>query len=247
MSPIDPSTTVGQLVADRPGRARVFEQFGLDYCCGGKTTLREACVVRGVDPQDVVRALHQADTSSASTDGTDWACTPLVELITNILDTHHAYLRRELPRLTQIAGKVREVHEARHPELAEVQQIFEDLRAELEAHMMKEEHVLFPMIQRMESDGAVAAAHCGTVQNPIRVMEHEHDSAGAALLRLRTLTDGYAPPANACNTYRALLSGLAELEQDLHRHIHKENNILFPRAVELEAALCGATTVGRSA
>lgn len=247
MKPIDLTTTVGQLVAERPGRARVFEQFGIDYCCGGKVPLQEACATGGIEAQAVLRALHQADANPAPTDSADWAHAPLAELITNILETHHAYLRRELPRLTQIAGKVLEVHGTRHPELSEVQAVYDDLRAELQMHMMKEEQVLFPMIQAMEADGVVAAAHCGSVQNPIRVMEHEHDSAGAALLRLRTLTGGYIPPADACNTYRAFLSGLAELEQDLHQHIHKENNILFPRAVELEAALSGTAAVGHDA
>lgn len=247
VKPVDPRTTVGQLVAERPGRARVFERFGIDYCCGGKVPLQEACAASGTDAQEVVRALNQADASSAPADGTDSAHASLAELITNILETHHAHLRRELPRLTQMAGKVLEVHGTRHPELSEVQAVYNDLRAELQMHMMKEEQVLFPMIRAMEADGVVAAAHCGSVQNPIRVMEHEHDSAGAALLRLRTLTGGYTPPADACNTYRAFLSGLAELEQDLHQHIHKENNILFPRAAELEATLSGTATVGHDA
>lgn len=247
MNPIDPTTTLGQLVTERPGRARVFEQFGIDYCCGGKTSLHEAWATAGIDPQAVLRALNEADASPARTAEKNWADAALGELIQNILETHHAYLRRELPRLTQMAGKVREVHAAKHPELTEVQATYEGLRAELEAHMMKEEHVLFPMIGTMESSGVVEAAHCGSVRNPIRVMEHEHDSAGAALRRLRTLTGDYAPPADACNTYRVFLSSLAELERDLHQHIHKENNILFPQAVELEAALSGTATVGRDA
>ncbi len=247
MIPIDSTTTVGQLVAERPARARVFKQMGIDYCCGGKTPLRDACAAGGIDAQKVVDALNRVDAEATLTDETDWTRAPLADLLANILDTHHAYLRRELPQLTQIAAKVREAHMARHPELTEVQAVFNDLRAELETHMLKEEQVLFPLIQTMESDGAVAAAHCGSVQNPIRVMECEHDAAGAALLRLRTLTSGFTAPADACNTYRVLLSGLAELETDLHRHIHKENNILFPRAVELEAALSGAATFGRHA
>lgn len=245
MSPIALTTPVGQLVVQRPARARVFERFGIDYCCGGQTPLHAACAAGGLDPQDVVRALHEADADLSLTGATDWTNASLADLVANIVDTHHAYLRRELPRLTQLVTKVRAAHGARRPELTEVEAVYGDLRAELEAHMMKEERILFPMIETMASGGACATVHCGSVQNPIRVMEHEHDSAGAALARLRELTAGYAPPADACNSYRALLGGLAELEADLHTHIHKENNILFPRAVELEATLCGSVTAAR--
>ncbi len=247
MKPIDSTVSVGQLVAERPLRARVFERFGIDYCCGGKAPLGEACAAGGIDPLVVVRALNEADAGTAPTDQPDWINAPLARLIANILDTHHAYLRRELPRLAQFAAKVRDAHQARHPEVTEVQKVYNQLRTELETHMMKEERILFPLIQAMESGGRAAAAHCGSVQNPIRVMKDEHDAAGTALLRLRTITDGYAPPADACNTYRALLSGLADLETDLHQHIHKENNILFPRAVALEAALSRAAAAGRRA
>ncbi|HPM22813.1 MAG TPA: iron-sulfur cluster repair di-iron protein [Phycisphaerae bacterium] len=245
MSPIELATPVGQLVAERPARARVFERFGIDYCCGGQTPLRDACAAGGIDPRAVAAALGAADADATATNDADWTTAPLADLIANIVDTHHAYLRRELPRLTQLVAKVYQVHGTRHTELTDVQEVFGDLQAELEAHMMKEERILFPMIETIASSGAHSAAHCGSVQNPIRVMEHEHDSAGAALARLRELTAGYAPPVDACNTYRALLSGLAEFEADLHTHIHKENNILFPRAVELEATRCGSTTTAR--
>ncbi len=238
MTAIDPAATVGQLAAERPARGRVFEQFGIDYCCGGKTSLRDASARAGADLQQVIDALLKSDAAAPPSDEPDFAHAPLADLIANILNTHHAFLRRELPRLTQLAAKVHQVHAANHPELAEVQGIYADLRAELESHMLKEEHILFPLIQSLEAGDATAAGHCGSVQNPIRVMEYEHDSAGAALERLRTLTGGYTPPADACNAYRALLTGLSELEADLHQHIHKENNIVFPRAVELEATLC---------
>lgn len=245
MTEISPHTTVGQLVAERPSRARILEQFGIDYCCGGKQDLDDACAAQGVDTQKVVAALREADQQSAATDETDWTAASLDELIANILNEHHAYLRRELPRLAEITAKVHSVHGERHPELAEVRQTYDGLRAELEAHMIKEEQILFPLIQAMESFQTLEAAHCGSVQNPIRVMEHEHDSAGAALARMRKLTNDFTPPEDGCNTYRAMLYGLAELEADLHLHIHKENNILFPRATELEATLAQATTAGR--
>jgi regulator of cell morphogenesis and NO signaling len=163
----------------------------------------------------------------------------MTELADHIEQTHHAYLREELPRLTGLVGKIREVHGERHPKLVEVQRVFLGLRDELMMHMMKEEQVLFPMIRQMEASDNEPSFDCGSVDNPIRVMEHEHDNAGNALARLNELTGGYLPPADACNTYRATLSGLQELELDLHLHIHKENNILFPRASEREKLLCG--------
>jgi regulator of cell morphogenesis and NO signaling len=242
MAEITNSTTVGQLVAERPSRARVFERFGIDYCCGGKQALGDACAAPGLDPQKVVAALREADREPIATEETDWTAASLDELITNILNEHHAYLQRKLPRLSELTAKVHSVHGQRHPELAEVRQTYDGLRAELEAHMMKEEQILFPLIQSMESFQTLEAAHCGSVQNPIRVMEHEHDSAGASLAQMRKLTDNFTPPEDGCNSYRAMLGGLAELETDLHRHIHKENNILFPRATELETSLAQATT-----
>lgn len=243
MPDVTPSMQVGQLVAERPGRARVFERLGIDYCCGGRRTLSEACLAQGLNVQTVIAELREGDRKSAAVDEAHWAAVPLEELITNILDTHHAYLRRELPRLTEITAKVRGVHGERHPELAEVQETYNALRAELELHMTKEERVLFPMIKAMESSQILEGAHGGSVRNPIRVMQHEHDSAGAALAHLRKLTRDFEPPADGCNTYRAMLHSLAELEADLHQHIHKENNILFPRAMELEATLAQATPV----
>ena len=245
MADVTTSTTVGQLVAERPGRARVFERFGIDYCCGGKKALGDVCAAQGLDTQRVAAALREADQQPAATDETDWTETSLDDLITNILNKHHAYLRRELPRLSEITAKVHSVHGQRHPELAEVRQTYDELRAELEAHMMKEEQILFPLIQAMETFQPLEAAHCGSVQNPIRVMEHEHDSAGAALARMRKLTNDFTPPEDGCNTYRAMLDGLAELEADLHQHIHKENNILFPHATKLEATLAQAATPGQ--
>jgi regulator of cell morphogenesis and NO signaling len=236
MNAIDASMTVGDLVAEHPDRARVFERYGIDYCCGGKQPLAAACAEAGADAGDVARALAEADTHAAP-DATDWATAPLAKLVEHIVATHHAYLRRELPRLTGLAAKVFEVHRARHPELGECRDVFAGLRAELEAHMQKEEVILFPMIAQMEATGSPECVHCGSVRNPIRVMEMEHESAGAALAALHRLTGGYTPPADACNSYCALLSGLAALEVDLHQHIHKENNILFPRAARLEETL----------
>lgn len=236
------NATVGELVTEKPSRARVFERYGIDYCCGGKRPLAEACDRRGVDPKAVVQDLATAEAEPVA-DERNWAEASLGELIDHIVDTHHAYLRRELPRLTPLVDKVTRVHGENHPELGECQAVFHGLRAELESHMMKEEQILFPLIAAMESSQRVETAHCGSVNNPIRVMQEEHDAAGAALARLRALSRDYTPPADACNTYRAVLDSLAELEADLHQHIHKENNILFPRAAALEAELAEGATL----
>jgi regulator of cell morphogenesis and NO signaling len=157
----------------------------------------------------------------------------------HIVATHHEFLKLEMPRLAQMAAKVRDAHGANHPEVITLQQVFLGLQDELSSHMMKEEMVLFPLIERMEAASRAGAglppAHCGSVNNPIRMMEYEHDNAGRALEQMRHVTNDYTPPADACNTFRALYHGLKEVEADLHQHIHLENNILHPRASRLEA------------
>jgi len=236
MNTLETTTTVGQLVAERPSRSRVFERHGIDFCCGGGQTLAEACSKRGLDPNQILSELEDADASTAETEIADWSSAPLADLIDHILGTHHAYLRNELPRLSAMVLKVAEVHGERHPELARVQSIFATLRQELVSHMMKEEQILFPGIKMLEGTADdIAVPFCG-VQGPVRVMILEHENAGDALGQLRALTGDYTAPDDGCNTYRAMLDGLRELEADLHMHIHKENNILFPRALELESA-----------
>lgn len=237
MSILDAQVTVGQLVAERPGRSRVFERLDIDYCCGGKVPLEQACRARGLDVEVVLRELAAQDDAPAEAVEADWASWTMGELVDHIVDVHHGYLRRELPRLAGLVDKIAEVHGKGHPELRDVRAVFASLKAELEAHIVKEERVLFPIIKQLEAATDLPSFHCGSVDHPIRAMEFEHDDAGAALARLRALTGGYVPPADACNTYRAALAGLAELEADLHQHIHKENNILFPRAHDAEAAL----------
>lgn len=196
--------------------------------------------------EEVAEAEREAEAGA-----TDWTGSPLTELCDHIVATHHQYLYEELPRLEPLIAKVVDVHGERHPSLLEVQEVFGGLRDELVSHLMKEEQVLFPAIRQLESGRTgVAVGAAGTVEttktarasglpfgslaNPIRVMEMEHDSAGRALVKIRELTDGYTPPADACNSYRSLLTALAKLEQDLHMHIHKENNILFPRVIAAE-------------
>jgi regulator of cell morphogenesis and NO signaling len=234
MSQLTTNTSVGKWVAQHPQTSRVFEALQIDYCCGGGKPLQQACLDRQLDPQQVVAELEHTLADSSESDSPDWSTASLAELCNHIVETHHAYLRTELPRLTAMLEKVVKAHGEAHPELARLQNVFAALRLELEPHMFKEEQVLFPAIGQLEQAIDRPAFPFGTVANPIRMMEHEHDDAGAALSQIQTITRGYEVPAGACNTYRALLSGLAELEADMHQHIHKENNILFPRALELE-------------
>lgn len=237
MATIEAKQTVGQLVAERPQRARIFEQFGLDYCCGGKKPLDAACIEKGLDTAAVLGALAFEDGRPAPANA-DWLHAPLSDLCDHIVNTHHDYLRRELPRLTELAEKVAKGHGGNHPEMIPVRDTLAEFRAEIEMHAVKEEKILFPLIKVLENSRTRPQMHCGgTVKNPIAVMESEHESAGSALVRMRSLTHDFTPPEDACNTFRVLLAGLSELEADMHQHIHKENNILFPRAVELEAAL----------
>jgi len=234
------SKTVGELVVERPGRSRVFERFDIDYCCGGKKPLADACASAGVSPDAVAEALAQDDRDDEALAPRDWSTATMGELIDHILSAHHEFLRRELPRLSEMGAKVARVHGPRFPWVLECRQVLGSLCTELESHMLKEEQILFPMIRMLEAGGDSPSFHCGSVRNPITVMEHEHDSAGNALSRLRELSSGFTPPADACNTFRAWLRGLSDLEADLHEHIHEENNILFPKAQQREAALASA-------
>lgn len=234
---VDLSWTVGQMVAAHPSWAGVFEKWGIDYCCGGKKPLPELCERKQVPLQRVLDDLMARQSQQATATETDWAQAPLGQLADHIEATHHAYLRSELPRLAFIVDKVHRVHGVSHPELAEVHGIFSKFRDELESHMMKEERVLFPLIRLLDGASAAPSFHCGSVSNPIRVMEAEHGSAGSAMEQIRALTHDYQPPRDACNTYRVMLHALAVLEADLHQHVHKENNILFPRAIAAESAL----------
>lgn len=240
----DDTTTIGQMVRECPNRARVFEAFKIDYCCGGKFSLKEACQKRGLDVQEVWRKLDEAD--ARRQDDSQWVdadSMSLAELCNHIEQTHHAYLRAELPRLDYMTDKVAKVHGGEDPRLLQVRQAFEAFRAEVEPHMMKEEVILFPLIRQMETHRDSAPGqplppfHCGTIRNPIRQMLLEHDHAGDALQAMSKLTNEYAAPEWACNTYRAMLDSLRQLERNMHQHVHKENNVLFIKAAELEDSL----------
>ena len=228
--------TVGSLVAERPSRSRIFERWGIDYCCGGKKPLDTACAEKSLDLNSVLGDLR-GEAAEPADDQRVWTDARLSELVGHIVETHHAYLREALPRLTFLTEKVRDAHSQRHPELVALAETFAAFRTEMEAHTAKEEGVLFPYIAALERSSSLPTFQCSSVSNPIRVMEEEHEHAGEALETMRRQTNGYTVPENACNTYRAMLDALAELEADTHRHVHKENSLLFPRAEAREAEL----------
>jgi regulator of cell morphogenesis and NO signaling len=217
--------TVGELVAERPGRSRVFQAFNIDFCCQGGRTLRVACERGGLTAESVVEQL-EAELTDKAAQGRNPAELPPHELAVYIVDSHHGFLRRELPRLHAMSERVAQVHGGHTPSLIEMFHVYTGMEAELASHMMKEEQVLFPAIVGMSRGEAGPS----TLEGPIACMIHEHEEVGTALARLRELGHGFQPPADACNTYRALFSGLHDLEEDLHRHIHLENAVLFPAA-----------------
>ena len=231
--------TLGQLVAADLRKAAIFKKYGLDFCCGGKKTVKQACAEKGLDVTKIEHELQHSDratTSSRPLPYTDWSLDFLCDYIVN---THHSYVRKTLPDIRTYAEKVKKVHAATHPELIRIFQLVEDIVTELMAHMVKEEKVLFPYIKELvtavNGTTILHAEHFGTVKNPISRMELEHEMVGKNLAEIRTLTNDYALPTDACASYSLLYRLLAEFEEDLHLHIHLENNILFPRAVELEA------------
>ena len=232
---IDGTTTVREIALGIPAATGVFQTLGIDFCCGGGKPLAEACQAAGRTLDEVLGALRQADRGEAPQ--VDWSARTLRELVAHILERHHAYLRSELPRILALADKVAGKHGDNHPELQEIRQAARALAGELDSHMMKEERILFPFVEQLEASsggGAIPGACLGSCEGPIRVMLAEHDDAGGLLRRLRAASSDYAAPADACTSYRVLYQSLEELERDLHEHIHLENNILFPRALDLE-------------
>lgn len=239
MSNLTPASTLADWVTRNPHAAPILEAHHLDYCCGGRRSLVDACAERGLSFEAVINDINAAapPADGSASVPTDWSQHSLTELCQHIEQSHHAYLRKQLPRLEQLLAKVVAAHGTRHPELASLSANFHALVAELGPHLLKEEQILFPAIRQLESHANTPHFPFGSVQNPIRVMEHEHDTAGHLLQELKHITNGYTPPPDACETWRLLLRGLQELEQDLHQHIHKENNLLFPAAARLESQL----------
>jgi regulator of cell morphogenesis and NO signaling len=226
------TTTVADIASALPSSVRVFQRYGIDFCCGGKTPIGAVCRERGLTFTEIASAI-EASRSTANTDTRDWPREPLRALIGHILTTYHQPLREELPRLQTMAAKVARVHGAKAPQLARLEEMLVELSTDLLAHMRKEELVLFPAIDAVEVGHVHAAI---PIAVPIAVMEAEHDHSGRLLEELRSLTDGYEVPEWGCATMRALYHGLEELEAAMHVHVHLENNVLFPRALNLTEA-----------
>jgi regulator of cell morphogenesis and NO signaling len=233
--------TVGEIAARNPRSVRVFEELGIDYCCGGNRTLADACAQACVPTERALELIEKTGQSinpppAAGPEG--WNFAPLRALTGHIVREHHGYVRTEAPRLEGLFRKVLPRHGEAHPELKELEELFVAMVGELGTHMMKEEQILFPHLERMEAarqaGAAAPQAVFGPVSRPIANMVADHDDAGALLARMRALSGGYTLPQDACPSYTVLYSGLQDFERDLHRHVHLENNILFPRAIDLE-------------
>jgi len=233
--------TVREIALEQPTAIRVFEQFGIDYCCGGRKPLAEACTAGNLEIDAVIAALEAA-AKKPNPDIENWAGKSLESLSSHIVATHHAYVKRELPRLAQLAQRVVNRHGATKAELPAIAATLTQLDEELTQHLAKEEAVLFPYVTSLEqsvSAGMAKPHSCfGTVANPIAMMTREHDAAGTLTAEIHRLSGNFTTPEDACPTFHAFYDGLREFEQNLHQHIHLENNILFPRAIELEKSSC---------
>jgi regulator of cell morphogenesis and NO signaling len=234
----DAQTRIGDIVLEFPATMRAFEALNVDYCCGGHRSLADACAHAGKDLPEVLARLAEVEASApAATDPGTWQAAPLAELIAHIEATHHAFTRSELARVAPLMEKVLKVHGDHHPELARIAQCFAAMANDLAPHLDKEEQILFPFVRSLEAGQRAADCCFGTVQNPIRAMQNEHEQVGDILRELRDLTRDYTAPEDACGSYRSLYLGLRNLEEDLHLHIYLESHILFPRAIALEEAV----------
>ena len=232
--------TIGEIVAEDYRTAGVFKQFGLDFCCGGGRTVEEACQKKDVNYEKVMAELSSLDNqnSAESHNYKDWSPDFLADYIVN---NHHKFTRRKLPEIAEYAKKVAKVHGRSNESLKEIYREFTKMYAEIMNHLDKEEEILFPYIKQLveakEKGENPPKPEFGEAANPIAMMEQEHDDAGEAMGKIRKLSNDFTPPEDACTTYRVLFQNLADFEQDLHKHIHLENNILFPKALELEKKL----------
>jgi regulator of cell morphogenesis and NO signaling len=231
------NTKVKDVAAASSAATRILEQAGVDYCCGGNRSLQDACSEAGTSSEEILKRLRAAGAQAGPGD-VDWNSAPLCQLTQHIQEKHHRYVRGATQSVRNLLPKVRAKHEAQHPELLEIDQVFQALGHEMLMHMQKEEQILFPYIDALErsanGNGAVEPPFFQTVRNPIRAMMQEHDSAGELTKQIRKASSDYTPPADACASFQALYRELQEFETDLHQHVHLENNILFPRAIALE-------------
>ena len=230
--------TLGEIAAKDLRKAEVFKKYGLDFCCGGKKTVKEACEEKGLDVTKVEQELQTADKNISTTRPlpyNDWSIDFLADYIVN---THHSYVKKIVPDLRSYASKVASIHGGRHPELFAISQLTDEVCTELSSHMIKEENVLFPYIKQLvaskNNGNPLPAKTFNTIQSPINMMEHEHEVAGNKLEQIRKLSNNFSLPEDACASYSYLYKTLEEFENDLHIHVHLENNILFPKALGLE-------------
>ncbi len=228
--------TVAEIVTENIKTAHIFKKYGIDFCCGGGITIEEACSKKGIDYSLLEKELVAVDmVVDKEHDYDKW---DLHYLIDHIINVHHKYVEESIPLLLQYADRVAKVHGHHYVEVVEINSLFHEVAQELSAHMKKEELILFPYIKQLvkaEKEGSTPARpHFGTVNNPIQMMEYEHENAGGIFKSIAKLSSDYTPPDEACNTFRALYAKLEEFEQDLHKHIHLENNILHPKAIALE-------------
>ena len=230
-------TTIGEYVAKDFRTAAIFSKYGIDFCCKGNRTIEEACDKKGHDSETILNEIN-AVLNTKNDNNIDFQSWPLDLLADYIEKTHHRYVEEKTQILRPFLDKLCRVHGTSHPELFAINELFIGCAGELAQHMKKEELILFPFIKKMVKatlqDELVEQPHFGTVENPIAMMMHEHDAEGERFRKIAGLTNDYTPPADACNTYKVTFAMLQEFEQDLHKHIHLENNILFPKAVELE-------------
>jgi len=239
---IDTTRTVSEIVAEDYRTAAVFQSHGIDFCCGGKISLDEVCKKHDINPGTLVENLNMA-LNTADSSATDYNSWPLDLLADYIVKKHHRYVEERIPILRIYLNTICGVHGENHPELDEINELFEASAGELTQHMKKEELILFPIVRKMVKakmeNAKLEELPFGTVQNPIREMMKEHDNEGQRFRVIAAMSDNYAVPEDACNTYMVTLNYLKEFEADLHKHIHLENNILFPKAIELEKELRG--------
>jgi regulator of cell morphogenesis and NO signaling len=231
------SLSLSEIVTRNYKAAEIFEKYGLDFCCRGNKIISEACSEKGLDHENIIAELKNLNGNGekAHFDFNQWDISVLAEYIVH---KHHDYVRKMIPVLSQHTQKVASVHGANHPEVIEIAKHFSIVYKDLKQHMMKEEQMLFPFIKYLsrvqQNRSSAERPSFGTVKNPIKMMEIEHKNAGDEMYGIRKLSNDYTPPEDACNTYKVCFSELKEFEEDLHQHVHLENNILFPRAVELE-------------
>ena len=237
---IDLQTQVGQIARFNYKTVEIFEKLKIDFCCGGDISLEEACQKKNANAQEVLGTLKKV-MGIGLTENDRIHALPLDQLIDHIIAVHHSYVLESIPILQKYLHKIAEVHADHHPELAVVEDSFNQAAANLLSHMQKEENILFPWVKQMllnkDSNTSLPGVHPGSVQSPITVMKQEHEAEGDRFEQLSTMTNNYAIPEDACNSYAYAFQKLKEFEQDLHRHIHLENNILFPEAIKLEREL----------